>query len=117
MVIILSMISNGTIEKVFSTTGTAIKWSIVFLTIVSLLAYAVKTFTKLCMSSLHLSRDAEERKQLAYVYLALRNDKVLKDDERQLVFQAIFSRADTGLFKEDSSPTMPGMLERMINRG
>ena len=69
------------------------------------------------MSSLHLSRDAEERKQLAYVYLALRNDKVLKDDERQLVFQAIFSRADTGLFKEDSSPTMSGMLERMINRG
>lgn len=117
MVIILGMISNGTIEKVFSTTGTAIKWSIVFLTIVSLLAYAVKTFTKLCLSSLHLSRDAEERKQLAYVYLALRNDKVLKDDERHLVFQAIFSRADTGLFKEDSSPTMPGMLERMINRG
>lgn len=117
LIIILGMISNGAIEKVFSTTGTAIKWSIVFLTIVSLLAYAVKTFTKLCLSSLHLSRDAEERKQLAYVYLALRNDKVLKDEERQLVFQAIFSRADTGLFKEDSSPTMPGMIERIINRG
>ena len=68
----------------------------------------IRTFTKLSFSAYHLVRDAEERKQLVYVYLALKQDNAIKDEERILILQSIFSRADSGLLKEDSSPTMPG---------
>jgi hypothetical protein len=29
------------------------------------------------------------------------------DNDRSIILQSLFSRADTGLLKEDSSPTMP----------
>ena len=36
-------------------------------------------------------------------------------EDRLIILQALFSRAETGLLKEDSSPTMPGTaLERMV---
>jgi hypothetical protein len=62
---------------------------------------------KLTFSSFHLSRDAEEREQLTHFYLALKKDTAIEPEERQLILQSLFSRADTGLLKDDSSPTMP----------
>lgn len=88
-----------------------------FVTLISFLAYLIKTFNKLSFSTYHLVRDAEERKQLVYVYLALKQDKALKDEERILILQSIFSRADSGLLKEDSSPSMPGtngIMDRVL---
>jgi hypothetical protein len=65
-----------------------------------------------------LVRDAEERKQLSYVYLALKENGSIADTERHIVLQSIFSRADTGLLKEDSSPTMPSsILDKVSNSG
>jgi len=65
-------------------------------------------------SSYHLQRDAEEREQLAYVYLAITHEqKEIDAESRKIVLQALFSRADTGLLK-DSSPTMPGGLAELI---
>ena len=58
-------------------------------------------------SSYHLARDAEERHTLTFFYLALTKDTEVKDDDRKLILQSLFSRSDTGLLKEDSSPTMP----------
>lgn len=34
--------------------------------------------------------------------------------DRNIVLQSIFSRADTGLLKEDSSPTMPSIIEKVV---
>jgi len=64
---------------------------------------------KFMFSNFHLARDAEEREKLTYLYLALISNGQFNEDERKIVMQSLFSRSDTGLLKEDSSPTMPGV--------
>ncbi|MCW3076819.1 MAG: hypothetical protein JWO32_1428 [Bacteroidetes bacterium] len=92
----------------------ALRWSIVFITFISLIFIAVRLVSKAMFSAFHLARDAEERQQLTYVYLSLRKDAAVDDKDKQLIMQSLFSRADTGLLKEDSSPTMPGGLDKII---
>jgi hypothetical protein len=116
LVWILNMIANGTLSQMFTTTGIAIKWSVVLVTLISFLAYAIRIISKLTFSSFHLVRDAEEREQLTYVYLALQKEKGIDITERHLVMQSLFSRADSGLLKEDASPTMPGNIVDQITR-
>lgn len=113
---VLFFISNGTLKDLFSSSGSAIRWSIVFITFVSFLAYAIRIFAKLTFSSYHLVRDAEEREQLAYVFLALKKEKNIDPTEQHLIMQSLFSRADSGLLRDDSSPTMPGgsMIEKLM---
>ena len=112
---LLDSIGTGEFEKMFSNTGASIKWSIVFITFISFLAFLIRTFTKLTFSSFHLSRDAQERKQLTYVYLALKENDAVSDIDRNIVLQSIFSRTDTGLLNEDSSPTMPtSIIEKVV---
>ena len=77
--------------------------------ITSVLIYGLRVAVKLTMSSFHLARDARERKQLTYFYLALINEKAVTDKERELIMTSLFSRADTGLLKGDSSPEMPSI--------
>lgn len=84
--------------------------TILFVTLITIYALAVQAVSKMLFSSYHLQRDAEEREQLAYVYLALTNEeKHIDEESRRIVLQALFSRADTGLLGKDSSPTMPGV--------
>ena len=73
------MVADGTLQKVFAETSTAIKWSVAFITLISFLAYGIRTFAKLTFSSFHLVRDAEEREQLTYVYLALKKEQKIDD--------------------------------------
>jgi len=115
--ILLWQIPDGMLLNIFKGEASAIKWTIVYITFISFLAFGIKTFSKLAYSTYHLKRDAEERHQLTYVYLSLVNDKKIDDQDRHLVLQALFSRADTGLLKEDSSPTMPGFLESVLKNG
>lgn len=105
--ILLMSLGNGFFDTAFSDKIKGIKWSIILITIVSLLAFTIKILAKLTFSSFHLSRDAEEREQLTHFYLALKKDTAIEPEERQLILQSLFSRADTGLLKDDSSPTMP----------
>jgi hypothetical protein len=84
-----------------------VRWSIVFITLLSLMAFAVRALTKYMFSSYHLARDAEERHTLTFFYLALLKDTDVKDEDRKLILQSLFSRVETGLLKDDSSPTMP----------
>ncbi|SHJ12711.1 DUF6161 domain-containing protein [Clostridium magnum] len=92
-----------------------IRGTIIFALIVSIGVYAINLFVKLALSAYHLSRDAKEREQLTYVYLSLINEKAIETSERSIVLQSIFSRADTGLLKGDSSPTLPdGILSQVL---
>lgn len=84
-----------------------IKGTIVSAIIVSTFAYLVQFTIKLSLSSFHLSRDAKERAQLTYFYLAMLKKGALQDYERGVVMQSLFSRSDTGLLKNDAGPTMP----------
>lgn len=90
--------------------ASAIKWSVIYVTFISFLAYGIRVVHKVAFSSFHLARDAEEREQLTYVYLAMIKDSAVDEKDRSLIMQSLFSRADTGLLKEDSSPSMPGQM-------
>lgn len=114
--ILLWQIPDGMLLNIFKGEASAIKWTIVYVTFISFLAFGIKTLSKLAYSTYHLKRDAEERHQLTYVYLSLVNDKKMDEKDRQLVLQSLFSRADTGLLKDDSSPTMPGLIGSVFNR-
>lgn len=85
----------------------AIRWSIIYITFISFMAFAIRAVTKVMFSSFHLARDCEERYTLTYFYLSLLKDSKVEKEEKQLIMQALFSRAETGLLKDDSSPTMP----------
>lgn len=94
----------------------AIRWSIVYVTIISLVAFCIRAITKVMFSSFHLARDCEERHTLTYFYLALLKDSDVTDSERQLIMQSLFSRAETGLLKDDSSPAMPNDITKFMQR-
>ncbi|MEO5991205.1 MAG: DUF6161 domain-containing protein [Ferruginibacter sp.] len=97
--------------------ASAIKWSIVYVTFISLLAFGIKAISKVMFSSFHLARDAEEREQLTYVYLAMIKEGAADEKDKSLIMQSLFSRSDTGLLKEDSGPTMPGNIaDKIIQR-
>jgi hypothetical protein len=115
--ILLWQIPDGMLLDIFKGEASAIKWTLVYVTFISFLAFGIKTLSKLTYSTYHLKRDAEERHQLTYLYLSLVNEKKIEDNERHLVLQSLFSRADTGLLKEDSSPTMPGLVDTVFKSG
>ena len=74
---------------------------------VSVLIYFIRLFVKLSTSAYHLSRDARERYQLTHVFLAMVKEGAIQPEDREIILQALFSRADTGLLKTDGGPTMP----------
>lgn len=95
----------------------AVRWSIVYITLISFVAFCIKAITKVMFSSFHLARDCEERYTLTYFYLSLLKDSNVDEKDRQLIIQSLFSRAETGLLKDDSSPTMPSeSLGKFFNK-
>ncbi|MCX6153146.1 MAG: DUF6161 domain-containing protein [Candidatus Kapabacteria bacterium] len=84
-----------------------IKGTIIFMTIISFSVFLISIFSKIMLSNFHLEKDAEERQVLTHVFLALLQGGDVNEKERALVLQSIFSRAETGLLKGDSSPSMP----------
>ncbi len=101
---------EGLLDSIFGgSTSRAIRWSFIFIIFVSIFFVVIKALMKYMFSNYHLARDAEEREKLTYLYISLRNDSNVSEEEKKIVFQALFSRSDTGLLKEDSSPTMPSV--------
>lgn len=114
--LLLWLTPQGMLESLFSgDKSSAIRWSIVFVAFISVLFLGIKYISRVMFSSFHLARDAEEREQLTHVYLALIKDASVDEKDRHMIMQALFSRADTGLLKEDSSPTMPGNLGNIVS--
>lgn len=105
--LLLWLTPEGMLLSFIKGSAQAIKWSIVYITFISFLAYGIRALNKVAFSSFHLARDAEEREQLTYVYLALIKDNAVDEKDKNLIMQSLFSRADTGLLKDDSGPTMP----------
>ena len=94
----------------------AIRWSIVFVTLISFLAYAIRAVSKVMFSAFHLARDSEERHTLTFFYLALLEDSNVEKEDRQLIMQSLFSRSDSGLLKDDGSPTMPNDISKFLGK-
>lgn len=108
--VLLWFTPEGLLESIFNgDKSKAIRWSFVFVIFVSIFFVVIRALLKFMFSNFHLARDAEEREKLTYLYISLLNKGDISAEERNIVFQALFSRSDTGLLKEDSSPTMPGV--------
>lgn len=82
---------------------------VLFGSIAAIYAFLLKVLSRLTFSSFHLMRDSEEREQLTYLYLSLKNQSAVDDKSRDIVLQALFSRTETGLLAQEHGPTMPGM--------
>lgn len=114
-VLFLSVILYNSPQSLFEKFNfNSLKATIIFALITSIGIYMIRFFVKLSTSAYHLSRDAYERYQLTHVYLSLLESKSITENERSIVLQSIFSRADTGLLKGDSSPAFPGIMEQII---
>ena len=113
---LLWLTPEGMLKSFFGEDKTlALRWTIIFITLLSFLAFGIRALTKVTFSTFHLARDAEERERLTYVYLAMIKDASVDKADRQLIMQSLFSRADTGLLKEDSAPTMPNsIIEKVV---
>lgn len=77
--------------------------------------YMLRLCVRMCMSCYHQARDAEERSKLASFYLALIEKGAVTDKERALVINSLFSRADTGLLKGDSTPVMSQNVTELVD--
>ncbi|MCL2372675.1 MAG: DUF6161 domain-containing protein [Defluviitaleaceae bacterium] len=75
--------------------------------LITIFMFIIRFTSKMATSSFHLARDAKERELLSGFYLALIKEGAVQDSERHLIISSLFSRADTGLLKGDSSPEMP----------
>lgn len=91
------------------------KNSAIITVIMSIAVYILRLFVKMTVSSFHLSRDAKERNKLTYFYLALIEKKAVTEKERAIILNSLFSRADTGLLKGDSSPTMSHNVTELVD--
>ena len=87
-----------------------VKGVFLIITAMSILVFAINICIRFSISAFHLSRDAEERKQLAYQFLAMLKNKSLEAPElKKIVLQSLFSRADTGLLKGNQHIQMPSI--------
>ncbi|HCA5310672.1 DUF6161 domain-containing protein [Acinetobacter baumannii] len=87
----------------------SLQGAVLLTVIISTFIFCIRVLSRLIFSSFHLQRDAEERQQLAYVYLALSNETKVDEESRKIILQALFSRAETGLLASESGPTMPAV--------
>lgn len=102
------------LESIFSKEPVrAIRWSIIFITFISFLFFGIQALKKAMFSSFHLARDAEEREKLTVFYLSLIKDTTITQEDRSLILQSLFSRAETGMLKDDGNPTMPGIFDKI----
>ena len=78
---------------------------------VAIFGFGIRVLSKLVFSSFHLMRDAQERNTLAMLYLSLFNEDVVDENSRDIVLQALFSRAEIGLIVSNSPPTLPSVSD------
>lgn len=88
-----------------------VEGALIFVALLSTLAFTAKTLSRLIFSAFHLQRDAEEREQLTHLYLTLSQDTQVDEESRKIILQSLFSRSETGLISNESGPTMPGLTD------
>lgn len=107
--VLLGPVAQAGKEPGFSLAG--LRGTLLVALIVSVRVYIIHLFVKLATSAYHLQRDATERYQLTLVFLALTKDSTIEPEDRKIVLQSLFSRADTGLLKNEGGLSMPGLWD------
>lgn len=89
----------------------SLQGAILFASLAAMFTYLMKVLSKMTFSSFHLMRDAQEREQLTYLYLALTHESEIDKSSRDIVLQSLFSRSETGLLVKENGPTMPNVMD------
>jgi hypothetical protein len=77
----------------------------VLVILATVVVWAIRVVVRLLMSNIHLHDDAEERRTMLLTYLALlREGSLPEGDVRQLILQALFRPAATGIIRDDAAP-------------
>lgn len=78
--------------------------SVILLAMISLVIYVLRIFIKMAVSSKHLMEEYKQKYSLTYFYLSLVNNGNIEDEQsRNIILTSLFTKADTGLIKNDSS--------------
>ncbi|MCL2808185.1 MAG: DUF6161 domain-containing protein [Coriobacteriia bacterium] len=91
-----------------NTINQIIPLSFIIVALIAVLIYAVMTLVKIMMAERHLSTEFEEKAAFTHFYLSLlQNEGVeIRNEERLLIYSAIFARVDTGLIKSTNDPNV-----------
>lgn len=77
----------------------------------------VRLASKIFISHLHLQTDAHERITMIQTYLAmLRNDEAVKEEDRNLILQALFRPSPTGYIKDDSPFVIQDLISKLTGK-
>ena len=76
--------------------------SIIIFSMIALVIYVIKLFIKLTLSSKHLSEEYHQKYILTYFYLSLLCDGKIEQKQADVILATLFSKADTGLIKNDT---------------
>lgn len=90
----------------------------VLVILATVVVWAIRVVVRLLMSNLHLHDDAEERRTMLLTYLALLREGALPEgDVRQLILQALFRPAATGIIRDDAAPPFMAQWLKLTTGG
>lgn len=97
------------------TLGTEVHFLFLIL-IIALFIWIIKITLKYFVGLLHLEVDSGERVVMAKTYLALVKDaKIIGQEDRHIILEALFRPASTGLVHEDEGPTgLVGLIAKLL---
>ena len=91
--------------------------SIILLAMISLVVYVLRIFIKMAVSSKHLMEEYKQKYSLTYFYLSLVNNDNIEDEKSQnIILTSLFTKADTGLIKNDGSNEMDKTLLSLLTK-
>lgn len=91
--------------------------SIIILSMICLIIYVIRIFIKIMMSSKHLSEEYRQKYVLTYFYLSLVNSGNLDEKLGNIILSLLFTKADTGLIKTDSSNEYESLIKTLTSVG
>lgn len=97
-----------------------ISQSFVYVALISFLIYLIRVVIKIIISSQHMAMEYEQKEALTRFYQALVYDgNDVDGQEKLIIFNALFSKTDTGLVKTDNtseSETLIALLSKNIGK-
>lgn len=98
--------------------------TLILVSFISFMLYILRTFIKQFQSSRHLEVTCRERAALTRFYQSLvyqtgksNSEQKITSDERLLIFQALFTIADSGLVKSDNNSLNADLILSLIKKG
>lgn len=91
--------------------------SIIILAMICLIIYILRIMIKMTISSYHLCEEYKQKYILSYFYLSLINEGKMDEKVGQTILTLLFSKADTGLIKNDNGGEYESIVKMLTSSG